>query len=139
MAAGCSDLGIHGFDLAKPGICDAEVRKPREPAAKELFPGETAIATAATSKAVRVIFMAIVQAKMGSQVKPKVRSDNTVGLLASHTGPVPSYRVRIVRARSTDAAKLSAIARAAKAHWGYPAHWLERWCEQLTITAEFIA
>ena len=47
--------------------------------------------------------------------------------------------MQIVRARSTDAARLSAIAHAAKAHWGYPPHWLEQWREQLTITPEFIA
>ena len=34
---------------------------------------------------------------------------------------------------------MSAIAHAAKAHWGYPAHWMERWREQLTITPEFIS
>ena len=39
----------------------------------------------------------------------------------------------------TDAAALSAIAWAAKAHWGYPPGWLERWRAQLTISPEFIA
>ncbi len=34
---------------------------------------------------------------------------------------------------------LSAIAFTAKAHWDYPAHWLEQWRDQLTITPEFIA
>lgn len=47
--------------------------------------------------------------------------------------------VRIVRADPEDHVALSAIARAAKAHWGYPAHWLEQWREELTITAVFIA
>ena len=45
----------------------------------------------------------------------------------------------IVRAQPSDAPALSAIAWAAKAHGGYPAHWLEEWREQLTITPEFIA
>jgi GNAT superfamily N-acetyltransferase len=47
--------------------------------------------------------------------------------------------VRIVRAQPADAPILSAIAWAAKAHWGYPASWLEQWRDQLTITAGFIA
>jgi GNAT superfamily N-acetyltransferase len=47
--------------------------------------------------------------------------------------------VQIIRAEPTDAPSLSAIAFAAKSHWGYPAHWLERWRHQLTISPEFIA
>ena len=39
----------------------------------------------------------------------------------------------------SDAPALSAIAFAAKAHWGYPERWLEQWRDQLTITPEFIA
>ena len=50
-----------------------------------------------------------------------------------------SWRVQIIRAHSPDAPTLSAIAWAAKAHWGYPAHWMEQWRDQLTITPEFIA
>ncbi|MEM9921223.1 MAG: GNAT family N-acetyltransferase [Bacteroidota bacterium] len=38
-----------------------------------------------------------------------------------------------------DAPRLSDIAYAAKAHWGYPAAWLELWRDDLTITASFIA
>ena len=47
--------------------------------------------------------------------------------------------MEIRRAEPAEAAELSLIARRAKAHWGYPAAWLERWQEQLTITPEFIA
>lgn len=47
--------------------------------------------------------------------------------------------MRIVRAKPGDAARLSAIAWAAKAHWGYPLAWLEQWRELLTITPSFIA
>jgi GNAT superfamily N-acetyltransferase len=47
--------------------------------------------------------------------------------------------VRIVRTQPADAPILSAIARAAKAHWGYRASWLEQWRDQLTITADFVA
>ena len=42
-------------------------------------------------------------------------------------------------ARPTDAARLTAIAHAAKRHWGYPERWLERWREELTITPELLA
>ncbi|MBA3652202.1 MAG: GNAT family N-acetyltransferase, partial [Chthoniobacterales bacterium] len=42
-------------------------------------------------------------------------------------------------ANPADDAALSVIARAAKAYWGYPAHWLEEWREELTITPDFIA
>jgi GNAT superfamily N-acetyltransferase len=47
--------------------------------------------------------------------------------------------MEIVRAKRSDAPALSAIAWAAKAHWGYPARWMEQWRELLTITPEFIA
>jgi GNAT superfamily N-acetyltransferase len=46
--------------------------------------------------------------------------------------------VQIVRAQPADAARLSEIAWAAKASWGYPPTWLERWRDQLTITPEFV-
>jgi GNAT superfamily N-acetyltransferase len=48
-------------------------------------------------------------------------------------------RVQIIPAHPADAPALSAIAWAAKAHWGYPAAWLEQWREQLTVSPEFIA
>ncbi len=35
-------------------------------------------------------------------------------------------------------AELSVIARAAKAHWGYPDEWLELWADDLTVTPEDI-
>jgi GNAT superfamily N-acetyltransferase len=47
--------------------------------------------------------------------------------------------VQIIRAKPSEAGTLSAIAWAAKAYWGYPAHWMEQWRGQLTITPEFIA
>jgi GNAT superfamily N-acetyltransferase len=40
------------------------------------------------------------------------------------------------RARNDDTDELSAIAWAAKAHWGYPVSWLEAWRTHLTITRE---
>ncbi len=47
--------------------------------------------------------------------------------------------MKIVRADPVAASALSALARAAKAHWGYPMSWLEQWRDQLTITPEFVA
>ncbi len=41
-------------------------------------------------------------------------------------------------AQPEEAAALSAIARAAKAHWGYPESWLQAWTPQLTITPELV-
>ena len=46
--------------------------------------------------------------------------------------------VEIRRAVPEDAETLSRIAFAAKAHWGYPERWMERWRGGLTITPEFI-
>jgi GNAT superfamily N-acetyltransferase len=42
------------------------------------------------------------------------------------------------RARPEDAGELTAIAHAAKGHWGYPEGWLRRWEGLLTITPEYI-
>jgi N-acetylglutamate synthase-like GNAT family acetyltransferase len=47
--------------------------------------------------------------------------------------------IQIRRANPDDAETLTAIAHAAKRHWNYPAEWIERWEEDLTITADFIA
>ncbi|MCB0044011.1 MAG: GNAT family N-acetyltransferase [Caldilineaceae bacterium] len=49
----------------------------------------------------------------------------------------PYIAVRRVRATdpNVDTARLSEIAQAAKAHWGYPAAWLEAWRPQLTLEA----
>lgn len=44
----------------------------------------------------------------------------------------------IARAKPGDAAELTALAFAAKRHWGYPESWIQAWTEQLTITPEFI-
>lgn len=41
--------------------------------------------------------------------------------------------------RPDDAARLSAIAAAAKAHWGYPAEWLAAWREALTVSPALLA
>lgn len=44
--------------------------------------------------------------------------------------------IEIVGARPQDCARLSAIAQAAKAHWGYPEPWLEAWRRELTFDAD---
>ena len=47
--------------------------------------------------------------------------------------------LQIERAQPGDAGVLTRVAFAAKAHWGYPERWMERWREGLTITPEFIS
>jgi GNAT superfamily N-acetyltransferase len=46
--------------------------------------------------------------------------------------------LQIQRAAPEDAEQLSAIARAAKAHWGYPRAWLSAWEPSLRITREYL-
>jgi ribosomal protein S18 acetylase RimI-like enzyme len=46
--------------------------------------------------------------------------------------------VTIRPARPADAARLTAIAFAAKRDWGYPAAWLAAWTPQLTVTSAYI-
>ncbi len=46
--------------------------------------------------------------------------------------------VRILRARASHAARLTEIAHAAKSYWGYPAHWIALWRNQLTMTPTFV-
>jgi len=45
----------------------------------------------------------------------------------------------IRRATASDAPALTAVAHAAKRHWGYPERWIELWKEALTITPDFIS
>jgi GNAT superfamily N-acetyltransferase len=47
-------------------------------------------------------------------------------------------RIEIRRAVSTDSERATELARLAKAHWGYPAEWLDAWRDNLAITAEDI-
>ena len=46
--------------------------------------------------------------------------------------------VRLRPARSTDAPRLTAIAHAAKRHWGYPEGMIQLWSDELTISPRFI-
>ena len=46
--------------------------------------------------------------------------------------------MNVQRATPEDADALTAIAFAAKRHWGYPEDWIQRWKEALTITPEFV-
>jgi ribosomal protein S18 acetylase RimI-like enzyme len=41
-------------------------------------------------------------------------------------------------ARAEDAPRLSGLAFAAKASWGYPGEWLEQWRHDLTLTPEYL-
>jgi ribosomal protein S18 acetylase RimI-like enzyme len=45
--------------------------------------------------------------------------------------------LQIHRATPEQADELTRIALAAKAHWGYPPHWLEIWTPQLTFSPEY--
>jgi GNAT superfamily N-acetyltransferase len=47
--------------------------------------------------------------------------------------------VKIVRAKPEDAEALTAIAHAAKRHWGYPERWITAWRDVLTMRPEFVA
>ena len=47
-------------------------------------------------------------------------------------------QIFIQRASPDQAERLTNIAFAAKAYWGYPQRWMELWRPQLTITAEYI-
>ena len=47
--------------------------------------------------------------------------------------------MQIVRAKPEDADALTAIAFAAKRHWGYPERWIEEWRDILTMRPEVIA
>ncbi|MEM9596372.1 MAG: GNAT family N-acetyltransferase [Acidobacteriota bacterium] len=42
-------------------------------------------------------------------------------------------------AQPSDSAELTALAHAAKRHWGYPESWIEAWRDDLTLTPDFIA
>lgn len=50
----------------------------------------------------------------------------------------PPLRASIRRAVPRDAPALTALARAAKASWGYPPQWMEHWAPELLITPEYI-
>ena len=47
--------------------------------------------------------------------------------------------IGIRHAQPSEGELLTAIAHAAKRHWGYPEKWIEQWQIDLTITPEFIA
>lgn len=51
----------------------------------------------------------------------------------------PTDPLRLRPARAAEAERLSAIARSAKAWWGYPADWLAGWRDELTVTPADIA
>ena len=48
-------------------------------------------------------------------------------------------RVEVRRAVPDDAGRATAIAREAKARWGYPAEWLALWEPELTLDAAYLA
>ena len=48
-------------------------------------------------------------------------------------------KIEIRRAQPDEADRLTALAHAAKRHWGYPESWIAHWKSDLTITSEFIS
>ena len=50
-----------------------------------------------------------------------------------------AMNLQIRRATPDEAAALTALAHAAKRHWGYPEEWINHWRTDLTITPDFIA
>jgi N-acetylglutamate synthase-like GNAT family acetyltransferase len=65
-------------------------------------------------------------------------ADNA-GFAAPDRGRREAMTCEIRPARPADAARLTAIAFAAKRHWGYPESWIQRWRVSLTISPEYIA
>ncbi len=47
-------------------------------------------------------------------------------------------KIEIRRATTDDSVRATELARTAKAHWGYPAEWLDAWQDDLTVTAVMI-
>lgn len=45
----------------------------------------------------------------------------------------------IAPAAPADVAALTAIAHAAKRHWGYPETWIRQWADSLTLTPDYLA
>lgn len=45
---------------------------------------------------------------------------------------------RITRAAPAEAGDLTALAHAAKRHWGYPESWIACWAETLTVTPDYL-
>lgn len=54
--------------------------------------------------------------------------------MSASPGRTPAVELR--PARPEEAARLTAIAHAAKASWGYPVAWMELWRDELTFDAE---
>lgn len=55
-----------------------------------------------------------------------------------YSGQTPPS-LQIVRARATDADRLTSIAVASKRSWGYPDAWLQQWQPLLTVTSGFVS
>ena len=49
-----------------------------------------------------------------------------------------TFPPEILRATSADAVELKAVAVASKAHWGYPADWMARWANWITLSPDFL-
>ena len=65
--------------------------------------------------------------------------DPRTGDGSSGVGSIGDGGIALREAGPGDASRLSAIAYAAKAHWGYPADWLAAWRDELRVTPEDLA
>ena len=52
--------------------------------------------------------------------------------------PTTSRALSIRRARLSDCDELTALAHAAKRHWGYPEAWIQLWTDDLTVTPDLV-
>jgi GNAT superfamily N-acetyltransferase len=58
--------------------------------------------------------------------------------MASNGDARAGASTRIRRAAVSDAERLTALAHAAKGHWGYPSRWLRLWRDDLSVSSSFI-
>jgi hypothetical protein len=47
--------------------------------------------------------------------------------------------IEIRRAEGPEASELTAVAFAAKRHWGYPEAWIDLWADELTVDASVLS
>ncbi len=84
-----------------------------------------------------------------SSAERVARSDGVCGKCAPASWRKPSIAIQpatrhrpcvnLRPARPDEAERLTAIAHAAKRHWGYPESWIRLWREQLTLTPAYLA
>lgn len=76
----------------------------------------------------------IVELGTCEQVFGEPKATYTQELLAAVPDPDKRDQLRVIAAKVSDCEALSELARASKAHWGYPAKWLDSWQQDLLVT-----